>query len=109
MDSTDVKSKAEATRTARRRIILSMVQEPLQTGKESKFGEERARKIGRAHIEILRDRKAAGPNAANERLKILSRIFKLAITKGWIETNHVRDVERLRTPKGGHETATEPI
>lgn len=107
MDSTDFKSKADATKTSRRRIILSMMQEPLQPGKSPNFGQERARKISRAHIEILRDRKSDNPNAANERLKILSRVFKMAVSKGWIDVNHVRDVERLRTPKGGHETATD--
>ena len=107
MDSTDFKSKAEATRTARRRVIMSMVNEPLQKGKRPTFGQERAIKIGRAHIEILRDRKAENPNAGNERLKILSRIFKLGISRGWLEVNHVRDVERLRVPRGGHETATD--
>lgn len=105
MESTAFTSKAEATRTARRRVILSMTREPLERGKPEKFGDEKAKMIGRSHIEVLRDRKADNPNAGNERLKILGQVFKLAVSKGWCDFNHVRDVERLRIPRGGHETA----
>jgi hypothetical protein len=107
MDAPDFASKASATRSARRRVILSMVKEPLDRGKPETFGDERAVAIGRAHIEILRDRKAGNPNAGNERLKILAQVFKLAVSKRWVDYNHVRDVERLRVPRGGHDTATD--
>ena len=107
MDSTDYKSKAKATREARKRVIMSMVREPLERGKPETFGAEKAKNFRRAHIEILRDRKAANPNAANERLKVLAQVFKLAASKIWVETNIVRDVERLRVPRGGHDTASD--
>jgi len=107
MNSTDFKSKAESTRTARRRVILAMMAEPLERGKPEKFGDEKAKRIGRAHLEVLRDRKADNPNAGNERLKILSRVFKLGVSKGWVDYNHVRDIERLRVKRGGHETASD--
>lgn len=107
MDSADFKTKAPATRTARRRIILTMMKEPLVRGEPETFGQERADLIGRAHIRVLRDRKTDNPNAANERLKILSQIFKVGVSRGWVEVNPVREVERLRTPSGGHETATD--
>lgn len=103
MDSPAFRSKAEATRSARRRVIASMVKEPLDPAKPERFGQERAAQIGTIHIEILRDRKADNPNAGNERLKILSQIFKFAKRK----PNPVRDVERLAVPKGGHRTATD--
>ena len=107
MESTAYTSKAQATRTARRRVILSMMKEPLERGRPETFGDEKAKLIGRAHIEVLRDRKADNPNAGNERLKILGQVFKLAVSKGWADFNHVRDVERLRIPRGGHDTATD--
>jgi integrase len=107
MDSTDFKSKAPATRAARRRIIVTMMKEPLERGKPETFGQERAKLIGRSHVRVLRDRKADNPNAANERLKILSQIFKVGVSRGWTEVNPVREVERLRTPRGGHDTATD--
>lgn len=107
MDTTDFKSKAKATRDARRRIIMTMTKEPLRPGSSVTFGAEKAKNIGKRHIEILRDRKADSPNAANERLKILSQVFKMGVSRGWVDANHVRDVERLRVPRGGHDTATD--
>lgn len=103
MKSSAFTTKAQATRDARKRVILSMMAEPLERGKPEKFGQERANRIGSVHIEVLRDRKADNPNAGNERLKILSQIFKHAK----ITPNPVRDIERLRVPKGGHRTATD--
>lgn len=107
MDSTAYTTKAKATRDARRRVILSMVNEPLERGKPELFGDERAKRIGQAHIEVLRDRKAMQPNAANERLKILAQIFKHGVSKKAVAANPVRDVERLSVKGGGHETATD--
>lgn len=107
MDSTEFTSKAKATQTARRRIIMTMVTEPLDPANPETFGAEQAKEMGRAHIEVLRDRKASNPNAANERLKILSQIFRLGEDKLWVPANIIRTVKRLRVPKGGHRTATD--
>lgn len=103
MKSPDFTSKAKATREARKRVILSMMAEPLERGKPETFGQERAERIGAAHLEVLRDRKRDNPNAGNERLKILSQVFKHAK----VRPNPVRDIDRLRVPKGGHRTATD--
>lgn len=107
MSSTDFKGKAPATQSARRRVILSMTRELLAPNAKETFGDERAKHIRKRHVEILRDRKAENPNAANERLKILSQIFKLGVARGYLDTNFIRDIERLRTPRGGHQTATD--
>lgn len=107
MDAPVFTSKAKATRDARRRVILSMVVELIDRGKTPTFGEERAKAIKPVHVEVLRDRKASNPNAANERLKILNQIFKLGLSKKHVATNPVRDVERLSVPRGGHGTATD--
>lgn len=103
MKSTAFTSKAKATRDARKRIILSMMKEPIDPAKPHRFGQEQFKRIGIAHLDVLRDRKAANPNAANERLKILSQVYKFAKVK----PNPVRDIERLSVPKGGHEIATD--
>lgn len=95
-------SKAAATQAARTRVIRSMMAEPLERGKPEKFGQERADRIGTSHIEVLRDRKTGNPNAGNERLKVLSQIFKFAK-----KPQLVKGIERLGVPKGGHETATD--
>lgn len=101
MKSPDFTTKALATRSARKRVILSMMREPLERGKPETFGQERAERISSVHIEVLRDRKVDNPHAGNERLKVLSQIFKKR------KPNPVRDVSRLRVPKGGHTTATD--
>lgn len=107
MDSPDFKSKAEATRKARERVIRSMVRERLDPDYPETFGDELAKSLTLEHIETLRDRKADSPNAGNERLKVLGRIFKLATKKKWVPFNIVAGMERLETPDGGHETATD--
>lgn len=107
MDSAEFAGKADATRAARRRIIATMVRERLDPKHPETFGMERAAKIGPLHISTLRDRKADNPNAANERLKILSQIFKLAIARKLRADNPVRDVPRLTIPRGGHKTASD--
>lgn len=107
MDSPEFKSRAESTRTARRRIMISMMKERLDPAFPETFGDERLARITAKHVRVLRDRKAESPNAANERLKILSQVFKLATARDWVETNPVKIVERLSTPKGGHDTATD--
>lgn len=107
MDAPAFTTKAKATREARKRIILQMVDEPIKRGKPSLFGDERAVKFNPTHIEVLRDRKADNPNAANERLKILRQIFKFGIPKKYVRVNVARDVEPLPVPRGGHDTATD--
>lgn len=107
MDSMAFTSKAEATRTARKRIILTILMEPLERGLPETFGDEKAKLIRRAHIEVLRDRKAGNPNAANERLKILMQVFKFGVSRDLVETNPVRDVERISIRTTGHDTATD--
>lgn len=107
MDSSEFTQKAKATQAARRRIIISMMREPIVRGYPEAFAVEHLKNIDQRHITVLRDRKAENPNAANERLKILSQIFKLAIARKWRTDNPVRDVPRLSVPKGGHRTATD--
>src|SRR5690606_3389353 len=107
MDSSSFTGLAEATQAARRRIIVTMMREPIAPGHKETFGEERFSRIGQKHVRVLRDRKSANPNAANERLKVLSQIFRFAQEQDMREDNPVRDVRRLNAKTGGHETATD--
>lgn len=107
MASPEFTTKSPATRTARRRIIISMMRERIDPAKAATFGQEKVKLITAAHITVLRDRKAGNPNAANERVKILNQMFKLAFKRNLKDANPVRDVERLSVPKGGHDTATD--
>ena len=106
-DSPEFKNRALATRKARARIIESMLNEPIDITKETTFGQERATKIGSKHCLSLRNRKSEAPHAANERLKILSQIFKLAVARGWRDDIPSRDVPKISIKTDGHETATD--
>lgn len=107
MDSTAFAGLSAATQTARRRIILTIMREPIAPGHKETFGDERFARIGQKHIRVLRDRKSENPNAANERLKVLSQIFRFAQDEQMREDNPVRDIRRLNAKSEGHETATD--
>ena len=107
MDSPEFTGKAEATRKARRRIILTMVAEPIDPKFKETFGQEDFDRFGRKHITVLRNRKSAAPNAANERLKVLSQIFGYAVDQEWMDISPVSGVRRLAVATGGHRTATD--
>lgn len=107
MNSPAFKSKSDATQTARRRIIISMMRERLHPKHPETFGMEKMAKITTKHIGVLRDRKAASPNAGNERIKVLSQMFKFSLAKDLRDDNPVRDAARLSVPRGGHDTATD--
>lgn len=107
MDAPEFSSKSPATRQARARIIATMLAERIDPRFPETFGEEAFDRIGRKHVLVLRDRKADAPNAANERLKVLSQIFKFAVERGHVEANPAALVKRLGVPRGGHRTATD--
>ena len=107
MDSTAFTTKADATQAARRRVIHSILKERLDADYPETFALEAVKRMTLGHVEILRDRKAGNPNAANERMKIMRQVFKFAVAKGWMPSNLARDAENLSVPKGGHETATD--
>ena len=58
-------------------------------------------------IRVIRDRKAAFPAAANNRLKYLSAMFAWAIEAGHLQRNPARDVKRLKYASDGFHTWTE--
>jgi hypothetical protein len=69
-------------------------------------------RISAKHVKMLRDRKAATPEAANTRLKALRSLFKWALADDDIaarfqgQVNPARDVARLRIYSAGHHTWT---
>jgi hypothetical protein len=107
MESSAFITKAPATRTARARIIGSMVAERLDPAHPETFGQERVDAFGPEHIAVLRDRKATVPNAANERVKILAQIFGTSAARSILKVSPTVGAERLQTPRGGHETASD--
>lgn len=107
MQSAAFLTKAPATRAARARIIRAMVAERLDPAYPETFGQERIEAFGPEHINVLRDRKIATPNAANERVKILAQIFRAPAAREALKVIPTIGADRLQTPRGGHKTATD--
>jgi len=63
--------------------------------------------IAPSHLRMLRDRKAAQPGAANNRLKYLSSMFAWAIEAEHLERNPARDVKRVKYASDGFHAWTE--
>ena len=69
-------------------------------------------KMGIDAIEVLRDRKADRPGAANNRLKAIRQVFKFAMRKKhpdgkpYVANNPARDVEKLKYGSEGFHTWT---
>jgi len=91
------------TQRVRRRVIESMWAEPLKPGSPLTFATCPLTKFGAAHVVALRDRKKDAPDAANSRLKALSKLFEFAL--GETGANPVRGIKRLKSKsKTGHKT-----
>lgn len=107
LDSIGFQTLKPSTRTARKRVIASMLAERINPNHPSLFAALPITTARRQHIKVLRDRKAATPAAANERLKILGCLWAYAMEEEWVDTNVVRDVPRIRSASTGHATATD--
>jgi integrase len=93
-----------------RLIVDKMLQEPIAPGAEQVFGDCPLNRFGMDAVEILRDRRADKPEAANSRLKRLRTIFAWAVKKRkltGVTENPAVGVERLRPRRvGGFPTWT---
>lgn len=59
------------------------------------------------HVEAIIAKKANTPAAANELLKLIRRLCRFAIKRGWLETNPTIGVEKYSTNADGYYTWTE--
>lgn len=100
----------EQTRAKRRAIIDLMLLEPVVPGGADIFADMPWTELSVENIEVLRDRKAATPFAADERLKILRQIFettqagKNGKPQRIVRENTARLVEPFRVKTDGHHT-----
>lgn len=69
-------------------------------------GDNPAKQIQRRHLQKIVDDMADTPFAANNILKTLNPMFKWAVKREHLETNPVRDVERIKAETEGHHTWT---
>lgn len=69
-------------------------------------GDRRVSGITAADIRAGRDQRAATPAAANNRIKIMSAMFKWGMENELCDHNPTRDVKKLKMRRGGHHTWT---
>lgn len=93
----------------RRQIIESCLREPLVPGGSHLVADCPVAKFGARHVQMLRDRKAKTPGAANNRKKFLSAMFGWAIEnkETGIQTNPCREVRKLKYDSDGFHLWTE--
>jgi integrase len=109
--SAEARSKLEPhTLHVSRLIVDKMMAEPIAPGASAVFGDCPLNRFGRDAVEILRDRRADKPEAANNRLRRLHSIFNWAVKKRkltGVTENPAVGVERLRPHRvGGFPTWT---
>ncbi len=101
----------------RRGILEATFDEPIAPGSSKFFRDFPLSRMGPDAIEVLRDRKIAFPEAANNRLKAIRAVFKWAVRKkgpdgkSLAAHNAGRDVSYLRSnnPSGYHTWTPEEV
>jgi integrase len=93
----------DRTKRVRRSILESTFDEPIAPGSPKFFRDMPVSKMTTDAIEVLRDRKLAFPEAANDRVKAIRGVFKWAVRKKagdgkpYAPHNHARDVAYLKS------------
>lgn len=107
--SREVANQAPHTRSRKRLVLDEICRETcLSKSGETTVGQFAYRKMEPRHIAILRDQKPGRPQAANNRLKILSAMFEWAIQPevSLATSNPARGVKKLQGNIDGHHTLT---
>ena len=100
------------TQAKRRQIIDSMLLEPVKKDGGDLFADMPVRLLSVDNLSRLRDRKAATPFAADERVKVLCQVFDVTRPgrdgkpEPVMKVNTARLVRRFRKKTEGHATAT---
>lgn len=92
----------------RRGILEKTCLEPIAPGDKRTFGEMPLKHFGRRAVVVLRDRKAATPGAANNRVKAIRAVFKWAMESALpgIDENPARHVPKLQVEGAGFHSWT---
>jgi integrase len=106
--STDFKQLDPKTQQTRRLILQHTCAEPIAPGAKKIFADFPLSLMTSKAVRILRDRKADLPNAANDRIKAIRRVFKWALEYEvpGVKGNPARDVAYLRVREGGYHSWT---
>jgi integrase len=102
----DLDIKSQGVRMA---VIESCLREPAAPGSTHLIADCPLRLFGAKHVRGLRDRRAAKPGAANNRMKYLSAMFGWAIENEpeAVTSNPCRDVQKLKYETTGFRPWTE--
>ena len=100
--STDFGRLHPTTRVVRRRVLEDCCRETIRPGDPNRFGDCPLEQLTAKGVKVLRDRKAAVPEAANSRVKALRAMLKWAVADERIQSNPARDVPQFRTRSDGH-------
>lgn len=91
-----------STQRVRRRILEATFAEPVAPGTKETFADFPVSRMTAKAVRVLRDRKAQLPDAANNRLKTVRRVFAWGAENDHVASNPARDVSLLRYTSHGH-------
>lgn len=108
-ESAEFKSLDPQTQRTRRGILESTCLEKVVADSAETFADFPLNRLTSKAIRVLRDRKVLQgfPDAANNRLKAIRRMFAWAVEDEVVDTNPARDVSYARTATSGHHTWTD--
>jgi integrase len=89
------------SQSTRRGIIEACLREPIKPNSPDQLGLCPLPLLSAAHVRMLRDRRAAKPGAANNRLKYMGSMLSWAVERNLIRANPARDVRPLRYATDG--------
>ena len=111
-ESPDFKALDPRTQYVRRRILESTFDEPLAPRSPRFYRDFPLAQMTVEAIEVLRDRKASTPEAANARVKAIRQVFKWGVRKKsadgkpYAPSNPAREVPYIRTDSTGYHSWT---
>ncbi|MBB6251395.1 tyrosine-type recombinase/integrase [Nitrospirillum iridis] len=71
-----------------------------------KYGKNPAHLMTSTHVQKLHDDRSDTPEGANNLLKALKHLFRVAVKAGWLQTNPARDVQKFPQEGEGYHTWT---
>ena len=111
-ESPDFKALDDRTQYVRRRILESTFDEPIAPGASRFYRDFPLSRMTVEAIEVLRDRKAAKPAAANARVKAIRQVFKWGVRKKsadgrpYAPSNPAREASYIKTHSTGYHSWT---
>lgn len=110
--SGDFKNNGSSTQRVKRRVVETMLDEPIKPGAEIRYGDVLGIELTPKGVAVLRDRKLGLPEAANARVKALRQMLAWAVLNEpeVISVNPAREVPFFKnTSDGWHSWTPEEV